>query len=261
MAQAIQYSCNSYFTYVFHSIMENHKYHNTVEAFEQWRKYVLSFGIGKKLESDIPNVLRGSLPTVEYYNKVFGKNQWGPSTIFSLGIGQGEVGITALQNANVVSIIANKGFYYTPHLVKYVGDTKKIDPKWLQKNYTMVTDTTYYNNVIEGMSEVVSGGTAAASKIPGIDFCGKTGTAQNPHGDNHSVFIAFAPKDHPKIAIAVLIENAGQGAWWAAPIASLLIEKYLKGNIPEPDRKIKEQKIINSDLLHDPTMKHAHPAF
>jgi penicillin-binding protein 2 len=256
LAQAIQFSCNSYFTYVFHDILENRKYHSQVDAFEQWRKYVMSFGIGTRLECDIPNVLKGSLPTVAYYNKVFGVNQWRASTIFSLGIGQGEIGITALQNANIVSIIANRGYYITPHIVKYVGNDKKIDPKWLVKHYTMVTDTVYYNNVIEGMSDVVEGGTAARSKIPGIDFCGKTGTAQNPHGDNHSVFIGFAPKNNPKIAIAVLIENAGQGAWWAAPIASLLIEKYLTGEVK---RTAFEKLMLESDLIHNPSLKHGPP--
>lgn len=259
LSQAIEKSCNSYFTYVFHDILENRKYHNQVEAFEQWRKYALSFGIGKKLESDIPNVLRGSLPTVEYYNKIFGVNQWRASTIYSLGIGQGEIGITALQNANVVATIANKGFYYTPHIVRYVGDKKTVDPRWLVKNYTMVTDTNYYNNTIEGMSDVVSGGTAAASKISGIDFCGKTGTAQNPHGDNHSVFIGFAPKVNPKIVIAVLIENAGQGAWWAAPISSLIIEKYLKGKITDPNRLVIEKRMMEGDLIHDKTIIHGKP--
>ena len=252
LTQAIQMSCNSYFSYVFHDIIENRrKYSNTYEAFQAWRNYALSFGIGKKLDSDIPGVLKGSLPTIEYYDRVFGKGSWHASTVISLGIGQAELGITPLQNANIACIIANKGYYYNPHFVKYVGNSRIIDPRWEKQNYTLVTDTSYYNTVIEGMNDVTSaGGTAFASRIPGIDFCGKTGTAQNPHGDNHSVFIAFAPKDHPKIAIAVLIENAGQGAWWAAPIASLIIEKYLKGYIEGPFRQDMEKKMLESDLVH-----------
>src|SRR5207245_383849 len=145
------------------------------------------------------------------------------------------MGITPLQMANIVSIIANKGYFYTPHIIKYIGNNKQKLNQFTEKNYTLITDSTIYNNVIDGMSEVVESGTAAASKIEGINFCGKTGTAQNPHGKDHSVFVAFAPKENPKIAISVLVENAGFGAAWAAPIASLIIEKYLKGQIKRPD--------------------------
>jgi penicillin-binding protein 2 len=246
---AIQHSCNTYFCNVFRVIMDNRKYKTMEESFSSWRNYITSFGIGVRLNSDIPNELRGSLPTIPYYNKIFGEHRWHTSTIISLAIGQGEVGITPLQNANVVCIIANKGYYYIPHTVKAI-DKNENHPalqRFKEKHYALVTDTSYYNVVIEGMSQVVKAGTAAASKIPGIEMCGKTGTAQNPHGKDHSQFVAFAPKENPKIAIAVTVENAGWGASWAAPIGSLMIEKYLTDTITRP---LLEKRIMEGDFIH-----------
>lgn len=233
----IAHSCNTYFCNLFRSVIDNKKYNNTVEAFEAWRKYVQSFGIGVKLGLDLPYENRGSLPTVNYYDKIFGKGRWRSSTMISLGIGQGELGITPLQNANAICIIANKGFYYVPHIVKAIGGNPNdsLLKRFKEKKYAMVFDTAYYNIVIEGMSQVMEHGTAAASKIQGIDYCGKTGTAQNPHGKDHSVFVAFAPKENPQIAIAVTVENAGWGSQWAAPMASLMIEKYLTDSIKRPE--------------------------
>jgi penicillin-binding protein 2 len=244
---SIQHSCNSYYAFVFRSVIENRKYKSVEEAFENWRNYALSFGIGRKLEADLLNELRGSLPTVKYYNKVFGERRWKASTVISLGIGQAELGVSMLQMANIVCIIANKGYYYIPHVIKQIGPEKKILKKFTEKHYSMVTDTAYYNNVIKGMDEAVRAGTAAASKIPGIEYCAKTGTAENPHGKDHSVFVAFAPKENPKIVIAVLVENAGWGSSWAAPIASLMIEKYLKGKIERPQV---ETRMLEGDLIH-----------
>ncbi|MEK6616336.1 MAG: penicillin-binding protein 2 [Bacteroidota bacterium] len=248
---AIQHSCNTYFCNVFKSVMDNRKYKKMEDIFSVWRNYMTSFGIGARLNSDIPNELRGSLPTIPHYNKIFGAHRWHTSTIISLAIGQGELGITPLQNANVVCIIANKGYYYIPHTVKAIdrNDTAAVLQRFNQKYFAQVTDTAYYNIVIEGMNEVVKSGTAAASKISGIDYCGKTGTAQNPHGDDHSMFIAFAPKENPKIAIAVAVENGGWGARWAAPIASLMIEKYLSDSISRPEiEKRMMEGIINYQL-------------
>ena len=246
--ESISHSCNSYYSYVFKSIIDNKKYNSTVEGFESWRNYALSFGVGRKLNSDLPNELKGSLPTVKYYDKVFGKGSWKSSTVLSLGIGQAELGITPLQNANVVSTIANRGFYYIPHIVKAINkdpDHPKLK-RFKEKNYTLVTDTAYFNNVVKGMAFTVESGTAAAVKLKDIVMCAKTGTAQNPHGDDHSVFVAFAPKDNPKIAIAVLVENAGFGAAWAAPIASLMVEKYLRGYITRPEM---EKKMLEGNLM------------
>jgi len=248
MIESIEYSCNSYYSYVFKSIIENKKYNTMIDAFESWRNYALSFGIGKKLNSDLPNELKGSLPTVSYYNKVFGEGAWKASTIISLGIGQAELCISPLQNANIVTTIANRGFYYTPHIIKAI-DKDPNHPKlarFKEKQYTLVTDTNLYNNTIKGMTLVVESGTAAGVKMKDIDMCAKTGTAQNPHGKDHSVFVAFAPRENPKIAIAVLVENAGWGAQWAAPIASLMIEKYIRGYITRPEM---EKRMLDGNLI------------
>jgi penicillin-binding protein 2 len=250
--ESIEYSCNSYYSYVFKSIMDNKKYATMIDAFESWRNYALSFGIGKKLNSDLPNELRGSLPTVKYYNKVFGVGGWKASTVISLGIGQAELCISPLQNANIVSTIANRGFYYIPHIIKAI-DKNPNDPKlarFKEKQYTLVTDTALYRNTINGMTLVVESGTAAGVKMKDITMCAKTGTAQNPHGKDHSVFVAFAPRENPKIAIAVLVENAGWGAQWAAPIASLMIEKYIRGYItrPEMEKRMLEGNLIDNEL-------------
>lgn len=245
---AIGHSCNSYFSYVFKSVIDNKKYNDTYVAFAAWRDIALSFNIGRKTGSDLANELRGNIPSIKYYDKVFGKGVWKASTVISLGIGQAEMGITPLQNANIVSIIANKGWYYTPHIIKAIGNNENDTTlaRFKVKHITMITDTAIYNNVIRGMSDAVQSGTAAALKIDGIDFCAKTGTAENPHGKDHSVFVAFAPKENPKIAIAVLVENAGFGATWAGPIASLMMEKYLTGKVKRPDleKRMREGNLI-----------------
>ena len=250
LSDAIGHSCNSYFSFVFKSIIDNKKYNSTEESFSVWRDYALSFSIGKKLNSDLANELRGNLPSIKYYDKVFGKGSWKASTVISLGIGQAELGITPIQNANVVAIIANRGWYYTPHIIKAIGNDPNdtLLSRFKIKQFTMVTDTNIYLNVIQGMNDAVLSGTAAALKIKGIDFCAKTGTAENPHGKDHSVFVAFAPKNNPKIAIAVLVENAGFGATWAGPIASLMMEKYLNGKVirPEMEKKMMEGNLIDN---------------
>lgn len=249
LPESIQNSCNSYYSFAFKVIIENNKYAIISDGYNAWRDYLLSFNVGRVLGSDIPESRKGILPTRNYFDKVHGKNSWKASTIISLGIGQGELGITPLQNANVVAIIANRGFYYTPHIVKYIGTEKEANKKFLQKNYTKVTDTAYYNVVIEGMENAVKAGTATLARIDSIIVCGKTGTAQNK-GKDHSVFVCFAPKENPKIAIAILVENAGWGGSYAAPIASLMIEKYLKGAIHSERRKELEKKMIETDFIN-----------
>ena len=248
LGDAIGHSCNSYFSFVFKSIIDNDKYNSTEEAFAKWRDYALSFSIGKKLNSDLANELRGNLPSIKYYDKVFGKGSWKASTVISLGIGQAELGITPVQNANIVSIIANRGWYYIPHIIKAIGNDPNdtLLNRFKVKQYTMVTDTNIYKNVIQGMSDAVQSGTAAALKINGVDYCAKTGTAENPHGKDHSVFVAFAPKINPKIAIAVLVENAGFGATWAGPIATLMMEKYLNSKVIRTDL---EKKMMEGNLI------------
>lgn len=246
---AIGTSCNSYFSYVFKSVIDDKKYHDTYKAYQNWRDIAMSFCLGTKTGSDLANELRGNVPSIKYYDKVFGKGSWKASTVISLGIGQAEMGITPLQNANLVSIIANKGYYYTPHIVKAIGGNENdtLLDRFKVKHYTKITDTAVYNDVIRGMAKAVEAGTAAGLKIEGIPYCAKTGTAQNPHGKDHSVFVCFAPIDKPKIAIGILIENAGFGSTWAGPIARLMMEKYLKGEITRPDL---EKRMLEGDLIH-----------
>lgn len=246
---AISASCNSYFSYVFKSVIDDKKYHDTYKAYANWRDIAMSFCLGGKTGSDLANELRGNVPSINYYDKVFGKGVWKASTVISLGIGQAEMGITPLQNANLVSIIANRGWYYTPHIVKAINGNPNdtLLDRFKVKHYTKITDTMAYNTVVRGMAKVVENGTAAALKIDGIPYCAKTGTAQNPHGKDHSVFVCFAPIDNPKIAVGILIENAGFGATWAGPIARLMMEKYLKGKITRPDL---EKRMLEADLMH-----------
>lgn len=241
LAQAVAQSCNTYFCNVFRNIIDNRKFPSIKASYKEWRDDVMSFGIGHKLGTDIPNELNGNVPSPEYYDKIFGKDRWRSNTIISLSIGQAEMGITPLQLANMTTVIANRGFYYIPHLVKNIKNEKGIDPKYLEKHYTPF-DTSVYNRVIDGMRGAVTGGTSTEAQLPGIEVCGKTGTAQNPHGKNHSVFVTFAPKVNPKIAIAVYVENAGYGATWALPVASLMMEKYLTGKVT---RKALEDRLLS----------------
>ncbi|HXC03703.1 MAG TPA: penicillin-binding transpeptidase domain-containing protein [Bacteroidia bacterium] len=247
LQQAVAQSCNSYFSYTFRSIIDQKRFKTTEEGYRVWRDYVLSFGVGRKINTDLPHELRGMVPTPEFYDKYFGKGSWKSSTIVSLAIGQGELGITPLQMANIMCIMANRGYYYVPHILKSIGEKKMVPKTFTEKNYTKV-EKQYFDIMVDGMEQVVAAGTGRIAKYDDTThICGKTGTAQNPHGDNHSVFVAFAPKDHPRIAIAVLVENAGYGAEWACPIASLLIEKYLTRKITRPAL---EKKMLEADLIH-----------
>ena len=251
LLDAIATSCNGYFCYVFRNILDNKKYDSIQDAFDSWRDYVSSFGFGHKLGSDFPSELGGNIPTSNYYNKIYGKKGWKFTTIISLSIGQGEIGVTPLQIANLCATVANRGFYYIPHIIKDSPGIE-IDPKYHERVYPKV-DSSYFNLAVQGMYMAVNGGgaaggTAFSAAIPGQDVCGKTGTAQNPRGADNSVFICFAPKDNPKIAVAAYIENAGFGATWACPIASLLVEKYLTGGIRE-ERKYVEDRVLQGDLM------------
>ena len=249
--ESIMMSCNAYYCYVLRSLLENPKYDSIDEAMDKWNEYVKSFGFGQKLGSDFPSELGGNIPDSKYYNRVYRKGGWKATTVISLSIGQGEIGCTPLHLANLCATVANRGFYYTPHIIKD-SENVTIDQKYKERNYTMV-DTTHFHKVIGGMYRAVnsgygSGGTASVAAVEGLDICGKTGTAQNPHGNDHSVFICFAPRDNPKIAVAAYVENGGFGATWAAPIASLLVEKYLNGEI-SAERKALEERMLNGDLL------------
>ena len=250
--ESIMMSCNAYYCYILRDLLENGKNGSIGESMDRWKVYVESFGFGKKLGSDFPSELGGFIPGSKYYNKVYGKGGWKATTVISLSIGQGEIGCTPLHLANFCATLANRGYYYTPHIIKD-SEHVKIDERFKERNYTLV-DTVHFHKVIGGMYRAVnsgygSGGTASVAAVKGLDICGKTGTAQNPHGDDHSVFICFAPKDNPKIAVAAYVENGGFGATWAAPIASLLTEKYLTGEISD-ERKALEERVLNGNLLH-----------
>jgi penicillin-binding protein 2 len=251
LVHGLQNSCNAYFCNVYQRILSNKKYKNTEEAYSAWRKYVLSFGFGSLLESDFNNELKGLIAPASYYDRIYGKNHWGPLTVISLSIGQGELLITPLQMANMAAAIANRGYYYIPHVVKQIEGVDTLENRFYTKHIIPI-DTANFNLVVHGMELAVNGGagsTAGIARIPGITVCGKTGTAQNPHGKSHSVFVAFAPKDNPKIAISVYVEHGQWGATYAAPIASLMIEKYLNDSIG-PDRKYLEARMLNSNLLY-----------
>lgn len=247
LEQSIEESCNTYYGNTY-SRMIDHAGLRPINAYSRWRTAVMKFGIGSKLDIDLPAERKGLIPTADYYTKIFRSDKWTSSFNISLSIGQGELGITPLQMANVMAIVANRGFYYKPHLIKAIGEKKIIKKEYTQKNSAGI-DPKYFDAVIEGMSRVVNSpnGTAYNAKIGYIEICGKTGTVQNPHGENHSVFVAFAPRENPKIAIAVVVENAGYGATWSAPIASLMIEKYLKDTISRP--KYYVDRLLNANLL------------
>lgn len=249
MEESIMMSCNAYYCYVFRNILENRKYASISDALARWDEYVMSFGFGRKLGSDFPAELTGTIPTPAYYDRVYGKGAWKATNIISLSIGQGELGCTPLHLANLCATIANRGYYYIPHIIKD-SENVRIEQKYREKQYTLV-DTVHFPKVIEGMYRAVnsgygSGGTATVAAVEGLEICGKTGTAQNPRGDDNSVFICFAPKDNPKIAVAAYIEHGSFGARWAAPIASLLVEKYLNG---ETSRESLEQRVLEGNLM------------
>lgn len=246
VTQAVQMSCNPYFYAVTRRIIHQGKSKNLYVDAEiglaRWAEYMHSFGLGQKLETDITGIRPGVIPDPAYYDKWYGHHQWKFSTIRSISIGQGEVQLTPLQLANVACIFANRGWYYIPHFVKSIGDQGPL-PIYREKKYTMV-ERKYFDPVIEGMRRVVweAGGTARLARIDGITVCGKTGTVENYKGSvkqkNHSVFIAFAPMNNPKIAISVFIENAGGGGGtWAAPTASLMIERYINGEVKDVDKE------------------------
>ncbi len=250
LQKAIQRSCNTYFCNVYRRIIDQDKFKNAQEGFEHWRNHLLSFGLGGELGIDIPNEGKGLLPSVDLYNKMYGKGRWRSSTTISLAIGQGELGVTPLQLTNYMAAIANRGYYYTPHLVKEVsGDTTVLD-RFRARHYSTI-DTAYFPIVIDGMEDVVLAGSGRIAQIPGISVCGKTGTAENPHGEDHSFFASFAPKNDPRIAIMVIVENSGFGSTFAAPIASLMIEKYLTDSIAD-SRKWLEKRMLEANLI-DPS--------
>ncbi|MFB0948070.1 MAG: penicillin-binding transpeptidase domain-containing protein, partial [Spirosomataceae bacterium] len=246
---AVQKSCNKYFYHVFRKILSDEtggsSYAASREGLRRWHDMVQLFGFGVKLGVDIPGEKEGLLPTVARYDRVYGANQWKFSNVYSLAIGEGELGVNVLKLANVSAIIANKGYWITPHLIKGIGQRTGGISEALSEIHQTGIDPRHFEALFQGMQDAVEKGTVNyRGVIPDIAVCGKTGTSQNKRGKDHSIFIAFAPRDNPKIAIAVVVENGGFGGSAAAPIASLLIEKYIKGQVER--RAVAEQiKALN----------------
>ncbi|QBQ42257.1 penicillin-binding protein 2 [Sphingobacterium psychroaquaticum] len=253
LIKSIQKSCNTYYGYVYARMIDSRGMPST-KAYDLWREAIGKFGIGHTLGIDLPGEKPGLIPTSSWYTKRYGNDKWKSGYNISLSIGQGEMGITPLQMANIMAIVANRGFYYRPHLVKGIGEKKIIRKEYTEKIHAGV-DAKYYEAVIEGMSRAVNvpGGTGYSVRVPGVEMCGKTGTAQNPHGKDHAVFFAFAPRENPKIAIAVFVENAGFGGVWAGPMVNMLVEKYLKDTISLP--KYTQDRIFNANFLPKETAK------
>lgn len=235
-------SCNSYYCNVFRTVVSH--FPKAAQGFEVWRNYVMRFGLGHRFPVDLPQESTGNVPTIKYYDKYHGAGRWNAITIISLAIGQGEMGVTPLQMANYAALLSNRGWYRRPHVIRNV-EGQKLDTLYINKQYTGI-DSKYFEIVVEAMRNVVTNGTGRIAQLDTLTICGKTGTAENPHGKDHSIFIAFAPMYQPKIAIAVYVENAGFGATWAAPIASLMIEKYLRREVKRPEM---EKRILDANLL------------
>jgi penicillin-binding protein 2 len=253
LQDGIKMSCNPYFYAVFRRILmqgkDNNRFIDSELGLEEWEEYMHGFGFGSKLGIDIANVKSGLIPGPKYYNKRHGKQRWAFSTIYSLSIGQGEIGLIPLQMANLAAIIANRGFYFTPHLVRSIGEDRHR-PNIDTVRHKVGIDSIWFLPVVRGMYGAVNeaGGTARQARMENIAVCGKTGTAENPHGEDHAVFISFAPMDNPKIAISVFVENSGFGGTWSAPIASLIIEKYLTGEV----KRVDLEKRMKNAVLNRP---------
>lgn len=248
VVDALAYSCNTYYFSEFRDIVDKFGFNKPHPGLDMFAKYCEEMGLGRKLGVDYPNENAGNIPDSKYYDRIYPKKLggWRSPTIMSVGIGQGELQLTTLQMANLAACIANRGYWYPPHLAKHFKTGGEIPKPFLQAQKVSI-DKRYFELVVEGMAQCVNRGTARSCAIPNIQVCGKTGTSQNPHGDDHSVFFAFAPKDNPKIAIAAYVENAGWGASYAAPVVSLMIEKYLNDTIAA-DRKPMEERMRTANL-------------
>ncbi|MFZ4543001.1 MAG: peptidoglycan D,D-transpeptidase FtsI family protein [Saprospiraceae bacterium] len=252
VAHGIGESCNNYFCTVFKDIIDKYGFSNARQGYQGFINHLYDFGLGKPLDLDYPNEKGGNVPSVAYYDKLYPKDRggWYSTTIISMGIGQGEIQMTTIQMANLAATIANRGYFYTPHLIKKFTDGTPIPVRFLTRRQTRI-QAQHFEPVIDGMELVVMSGTARNAQIPGISIVGKTGTVQNPQNKNkdHSVFYGFAPKYNPKIAVAAYIEYGGWGSTVGAPIASLLIEKYLKGTVSRKDMetRIKQKVLSNYD--------------
>ncbi|WP_339923768.1 penicillin-binding protein 2 [uncultured Cyclobacterium sp.] len=247
---AIRNSCNPYYHQAFRQVINqevsSNTYTDTQIGLDKWQKAVLKFGLSNRLGVDINGEKGGSIPSSNLYNKIYGKGRWKYSTIYSLSIGQGEMLVTPLQMANLAAIFANKGYFYTPHLIKSINDDPSRIPARFKEKRDSGVEAKHFDLIQDAMVQALSG-TATRAIMKDIEIAGKTGTAQNPAGEDHSVFIAFAPKEDPKIAIAVYVENAGWGGRAAASTASLLIERYLTGEVKRPEL---EEYVLKGDFIY-----------
>ena len=245
LTESIAQSCNAYYCNTFRRIIE--KYNSAEKGYDNWRNHILSFGLGNFLNNDLYTGRKGRVPSVDFYNRQYGKKRWKAPTVISLAIGQDALVVSPIQMANMCAAIANRGYYFTPHIVRKIDGNVLTDSTFTVAKQTSI-DEKHFKTTIYGMEKVYMGkyGTAKTAQVKNIEICGKTGTAENPHGEDHSIFIAFAPKDKPQIAIAVYIENGGWGSTWAAPIASLIIEKYLTGQVNNTER---EHFILSGNLM------------
>lgn len=248
LVPAIGNSCNSYFCWGLKAMLENKKYGTIQNAMNKWRDLMVAQAYGSPLGADLPSEKKGSIPNAQFFDNRYNK-RWNPLTVISIAIGQGEIEATPLQICNFAATVANRGYFYTPHIVKKIKDTL-LDSLFTKRRYTGI-HTEHYETVAEGMRWAVSGpgGTSWKANIPNLDVCGKTGTAQNK-GKDHSIFMAFAPKDDPKVALSIIVENGGFGAEYAVPIGRLMIEKYLNGNISESSRWM-EETMKNAVILRN----------
>ena len=258
--QSIMVSCNAYYCYTFRSILDNRKYPAIDSALNAWRGKVRRFGFAQKLGVDLPSERSGIIASKNYYNRVYGEKRWNSLSVISLSIGQGEIGTTTLQLANMSATIANRGYFYTPHIVKAIEDSGRMIMRPYEKRYCGI-DEEYFDYTIQGMSMAVNGtygATAWRARIPDIEVCGKTGTSENPHGKSHSVFVCFAPRENPRIAVAVIVENAGSGGGFAAPLGSLVVEKYLKREILRPhiEAPVRDADFITNNPLYERTKEY-----
>lgn len=245
---ALSTSCNSFFSYGLNHMLSNRtKYSNIGEAFDVWRDHMVNMGFGYQLGVDLPSEKRGFIPNSKFYTNIFNTNRWNAHNIISIAIGQGEVLATPLQIANLGATIANRGYYYIPHVVRDIKGAD-LDPTFTTRHNTGI-DREFYEVTVAGMSDAVTKGTCWGINLaPLIEVCGKTGTSENPHGDDHSLFMGFAPKDNPQVAIAVVVENGRFGATNAVPVARLMLQKFFRGEIPESDKWL-EQTIMNREIL------------
>ncbi len=240
---SISKSCNNYHCQILKKTLD--KYPTATQGMDQWHKHVTSFGLGEFLGVDLPTGRRGFVPDGSYFNRVYRTDRWKSPTVISLAIGQGELVVTPIQLANVAAAMANRGYWYTPHVVRQVG-SNPVDPEVYHFKHVTTIESEHFDVIIDGMADVFEHGTAQASRLEGLPMAGKTGTAENPHGQDHSIFMAFAPVDHPQIALAIIVENGYWGSRWAAPIASLMMEQYIQGEVSRPGL---EKAMVDGSLV------------